>query len=837
MNPDTKKFTWNRFHSDKPAASRIDMIFLPIAWSNKILESSISPCRKTDHSIVTTVINIEEVKRGPGTWKFNNKLLLNPQFVVEMQNLIDKQYTYSEILDPSALWLQIKKSAIDYSKQFGRSISKIKNKRKIALNKLHDILIKEFNNGNKDDVLIKEINRINTELEDIEDEEIKSIIFRSKAKWVREGERNSKYFFALEKKKYLSKSMSSLLKESGELITNQAQILDEQAKFYKKLYTTNPEIQFNLPFNENDPTISDDDRLLTELPITEAELYDACMTLKSDKTPGIDGLTIEFYRKFWKNISPALIRMYYDAYQKDILPLSTRRGIISLLPKKNKDTRIVKNLRPLTLLNNDYKILAKTIDNRISPLLHKIINKDQTGFIKGRCISHNIRKSLDVMEFCQKNKIPALIMSCDMDKCFDRIEHKSLYTVLSRFGFGDGFIKWVRLFYSNLQICTQNYGNLSDWFDKTRGVNQGCPLSPSAYICIGEAMANSIRNHNNVKGITIGKVEYLLSQFADDTDLYLPFDQNVVNAVLDIISDVEKSTGLKVSYEKTTVYRIGSIMNSSAIFYTTRAVKWTNNPVNTLGMDLRNFNDLDKNFDSVMNKLEVVSKMWYYRSLTLIGKIIIVNTLMSSLFVYRLQNIANVTADLYDRYERVINSFIWSNNKAKIPLSTLYLSHENGGLKLSNLKIKHDSLLCKWVYVCCTDVSIANLANDNIKTFENKIWEHNLNAKDFEKITSKGSTNFWSLVGHAWTRLHYHRPDTVDDILNQHIAWNSHIRVGNLPLTPRKHWPERIKDISLNNVILSPTELQNRYPQLTWLDCLTITTAIPQTWKENATVW
>ena len=417
------------------------------------------------------------------------------------------------------------------------------------------------------------------------------------------------------------------------------------------------------------------------------------MTLKSDKTPGVDGLTIEFYRKFWKNLCPALIKMYYDSYNNSLLPLSTRRGVISLLPKKDKDTRVIKNLRPLTLLNNDYKILAKTIDNRLSPLLPQIINRDQTGFIKGRCISHNIRKSLDVMEHCHKNQIPALIMSCDMDKCFDRIEHHALYSVLSRFGFGDGFIRWVRLFYTNLQVCTQNYGNLSDWFNKTRGVNQGCPLSPAAYICIGEAMANTLRNNNNIKGITIGKIEYLLSQFADDTDLYLPFDQKVVNAVLDTLSDIEKCTGLKISYDKTTVYRVGSISDSLAKFYTVRAVKWTNNPVNTLGVELRQYADLEKNFDGVMNKLEVVSKMWYYRSLTLVGKVTIVNSLMSSLFVYRLQNIANVTKDFYDKYEQVIKSFIWSGKKPKIPLETLYLSHEQGGLKLCNLKVKHDSLL------------------------------------------------------------------------------------------------------------------------------------------------
>ena len=249
-------------------------------------------------------------------------------------------------------------------------------------------------------------------------------------------------------------------------------ILNEQVKFYTDLYSSNPSIKFNIPKNPNDPTISFNDKICCEKEINEPELYDACMTLKPNKTPGMDGLTIEYYRKFWAKLSPYLIDMYKHSYSNGYLPLSTRRGVISLLPKKNKDTRVIKNLRPLTLLNNDYKILAKAVDNRISAILPSVINRDQTGFVKGRNIAYNIRKSLDVMEHCRKNKIPALIMSCDMNKCFDRIEHNAVYASLDRLGFGPNLIHWVSLFLTKFEVCTQNYGHTSDWFRKSRGVNQ-----------------------------------------------------------------------------------------------------------------------------------------------------------------------------------------------------------------------------------------------------------------------------------------------------------------------------------------------------------------------------
>ena len=212
LHPDTKEFTWSRTSCQNPSASRIDMIFLPVSWSNKIIESNISPCRRTDHKLISTTLSIDEIARGPGIWKFNNTLLLDHEFVTETNWLIDRQYPLSEFLNPSDMWLHLKKVLTETAKEYSKNKAKIKNYRKINLEKLLDLLNKEFNKGCSDAALIDEINKINKELDEIAHQETLATIFRSKAKWVKEGERNSKYFFSLEKKKYMSKNMASLLK-------------------------------------------------------------------------------------------------------------------------------------------------------------------------------------------------------------------------------------------------------------------------------------------------------------------------------------------------------------------------------------------------------------------------------------------------------------------------------------------------------------------------------------------------------------------------------------------------------------------------------------------------
>ena len=106
--------------------------------------------------------------------------------------------------------------------------------------------------------------------------------------------------------------------------------------------------------------------------------------MKSDKSPGTDGLPSEFYKVFWNDLSEILINSLNYSYEIGKLSISQRRGIIKLIPKKDAELNLIKNWRPLTLLNCDYKIATKAIAGRIKTVIPKLISDDQTGFIKGR---------------------------------------------------------------------------------------------------------------------------------------------------------------------------------------------------------------------------------------------------------------------------------------------------------------------------------------------------------------------------------------------------------------------------------------------------------------------
>ena len=171
-----------------------------------------------------------------------------------------------------------------------------------------------------------------------------------------------------------------------EFVTSDKKILTECVSFYKDLYSSKSmtyeqnDATFS-PEREDENTIQEQELIVCEGALSEKECLEALKDMGTEKTPGTDGLPAEFYKVFWKDISAILIRALNYAYDTGQLSVTQRRGIIKLIPKKDAEPFFIKNWRPLTLLNCDYKIAAKSISNRLKPSLHNLINYDQTGFI------------------------------------------------------------------------------------------------------------------------------------------------------------------------------------------------------------------------------------------------------------------------------------------------------------------------------------------------------------------------------------------------------------------------------------------------------------------------
>ena len=547
-----------------------------------------------DHKATFLKINERsELKRGPGTWKFNNSLLEDDYFKEQISFYYPQIHEkYADVKDKQLLWelikMEIRMKAIRYSKEKRYKLKK----RELTLQKeLQDLDDKICNTDFEtlDQNVLVEYEAAKEELKKIYENRGKEAIFRSKAKWLEQGEKPTKYFFNLEKTNYEKKLIREVKLEDGDTITDPKQIEKELEKFYSNMYTSKKNLNSELQ-GENEsfesfvegieiPQLNTEERDSLEYDFTYEELKEAVSSFSDNKTPGEDGFTKEFYESFYDLIWRDLLNSYNAAFQSGSLSISQRRGIITLIPKVTE----LSNWLPISLLNIDYKILTKALAKGIEKYLPKLINSDQTGFVKGRYIGQNIRLLSDIMKYLDAKKTSGLLLFIDFEKAFDSLEWDFITKALNAFNFGPNVKKWISIFYNDVQSAVMNGGFLTTYFNISRGVRQGCPLSPLLFILAVELLAVKIRQDPDYRGISLPDgQEVKISQFADDTTI---ITENVesLKPHLQILDRFGNISGLKLNKKKTKAMWMGSMKDSNLKVLD---FKTTKDPIKVLGVHL-----------------------------------------------------------------------------------------------------------------------------------------------------------------------------------------------------------------------------------------------------------
>ena len=191
---------------------------------------------------------------------------------------------------------------------------------------------------------------------------------------------------------------------------------------------------------------------MCESDLADEENHKSLMSMKNNVTPGSDGLTTEFYKFFWHLFGPTFSQIVRDTFDNNntSLIVTQREGIIRLICKDKKNKDDLKFYRPISLLNTDYKIIAKTLANRLKCVLPHIIHPDQSYGIPGRTIQDNIIFTNAMFSYIEQKNIPAIYLNIDQEKAFDRVPHQYLFETIEKFGFGNNFIKWIKILYNSM---------------------------------------------------------------------------------------------------------------------------------------------------------------------------------------------------------------------------------------------------------------------------------------------------------------------------------------------------------------------------------------------------
>ncbi|CAM2118433.1 unnamed protein product [Caretta caretta] len=379
------------------------------------------------------------------------------------------------------------------------------------------------------------------ELRALEDHRARGAFVRSCIRLLREMDCGSRLFYTLEKMRGAKKHVTCLLAEDGAPLTDPVEMCGRARDFYTSLLSPDPtDAGACRVLWEELPTVSmgNGDRL--ELPLTLAEFLEALRRMPTNKSLGMDGLTVEFYRAFWDILGPDLATVWAESLQGMVLPLSCRRTVLALLPKKG-DLRDLRNWHPVSLLSTDYKIIAKAISLRLGSVMAEVIHPDQTYTVPGRSIFDNLFLVRDLLELGHRDSLSFALLSLDQEKAFDRVDHGYLLGTLQAFGLRPQF---------------------------------GCPLSGQLNALAIEPFLCLLRRRLTGLVLREPELRLVLSAYADDVLLVVqdPGDLAWVKACQAIYS---AASSARVNWVKSSGLAVGDWRQVSSLPPALQIIRWS----------------------------------------------------------------------------------------------------------------------------------------------------------------------------------------------------------------------------------------------------------------------
>ena len=807
LHMETSQYTWRPTNGRKQA--RLDFFLISENLFTGVKETNILPGYRSDHSMITLKFRGSERKKNKLFWKFNNSLLKDKEYIKTVKEVIEnvkKQY-----LDPNEIINEqdindINNSEMKFSindqlffevllmEIRGKTISYSCHKKKTE-DKTEKKLISEIEALEKDnDADINIIASKKAELQELRAKRLESLKIRSRAKWIDEGEKATKYFCNLENRNYVSKNMPHLWKSDGTKTVDEKDIITEKKSFYENLYKERPinDINIEETLNFADiPKLSEFEWKELEGMINKEEILASLKNMKNNKSPGSDGFTAEFFKFFWLDLGDFIVRSLNYGYQSGELSTTQKEGVITCIPKGGKDKQHLKNWRPISLLNVIYKLASACIANRIKKVLNKLINEDQTGFIAGRYIGENIRNLYDLLHYTEKNKIPGLLLLIDFEKAFDSVAWPFIYKVLDYFNFGPSIKCWIKVFYNNIKSCVVVNGEVSSWFRIFRGCRQGDPLSPYIFILCAEILALMIRKNNNIKGITVGDKEFLVGQYADDTSLTLDGTEISLKYALKVLKFYADASGLHINMDKTRLIWFGSLKGSSKTLFSHLDLCWDQGNFKLLGVEFcLNLNKMIKiNYQEKLREIRNLLIQWSKRILTPYGRITVVKSLAVAKINHLFLTLPNPPENIIKELNSLFFRYIWNGSIDKIKRDVSIKKYADGGLKILKIEDFIDAMKLSWIRRIVKSDSkwkyLLELSYPNTTNFANY-------GSDFMRNKmSYISNKFWTDTFQAWINFSNKiKIKSWTDFLKQPIWYNINVKVGGKSILYKK-WFEK----------------------------------------------
>lgn len=313
------------------------------------------------------------------------------------------------------------------------------------------------------------LHNCNSEMRQILAWETEILYQKTRAKWIQEGDRNTKFFHALVRDRR-SKNIISLHQPNGEIINEPVQICDIAAGYYERLFEASPyRIHEDLFHNYQAKVTYDMNIELCATPLKQ-EIWETINKLSADSASGMDGFTSHFFRGCWGIVQDDIVDMVQGFFLGDYLHHHVTVTSLTLIPKVTRPCKI-EDYRPISLSNFSSKVISKIIASRLAKVLPYIIDDQQSGFVQGRSIHESIALAQEIVaDLDRKTEGGNVIFKYDMTKAYDRVEWRFLLKAMRAMGFSANFQDLVYRNICNIRYKVCVNGFYSREFRSSRGV-------------------------------------------------------------------------------------------------------------------------------------------------------------------------------------------------------------------------------------------------------------------------------------------------------------------------------------------------------------------------------
>lgn len=676
LRPGQAGMTW----TGRGSQSRLDRFYVSPSLAISMHSTWITPSALSDHHLaVLRFADPEWTPRERGTWRLNTRLLHDPEIVCDVEALIDN-FLNTE-LEPTD-WDELKDRIRECLRAWGKKRAREERAQLTIVSDAILLLSSPLSRGSGVAAALTELRREYRRLLRHRWDAMRALARAER--W--ESEAWCARNILRRRLAHRAPALSLVINpENGQVASTPDAVLDAARLFYSDLY----ELQATTP--ELFPLVGPQEPVeVTDSPLTEGELFEALKKSKLSRSPGSDGLTPDFYLKFWGRLGKPFTTLANKMLSNGCLTVSQREGLITLLCKDEARRSDLRAWRPITLLNCDYKMIAKCIATRLTDVLDVILGPYQACCVPGRSAQMHGFGIRDLLEWAESRNLQGLLCSFDQEKAFDVVSHDYIFQILQQARIGSNVQKMVRALYCGPTSAVTIRGSVSESFSVGRGVRQGCPLSPVLYVLAIEPLLQRLASDSQIGRFPLppDAPPAAIFAYADDLTLVLP-DEHSLNRAMTVIHLYGQASGAKLNTAKSSVMYLRNPPLSP------RHGLPVASEVKVLGYRFGPKGPSPSNWTAALTKLESRVRDYQQLNCPVTARATIARTLLLSVLSY-VTSIMPIPAPTKQAVERVIFRFVWDGKPDKVKRDIVKLPKKRGGLGLTDLGILATALHVKW---------------------------------------------------------------------------------------------------------------------------------------------